>query len=148
LLFLSGKAWKWLLVVPDHRHLSVMTVARPTGINYLPGLISGGGQVVIFAQVFAVMSLIGMVYAMHVEDKLQHIMACVYVGGAFGCTFAGDFLTLFIFWELMSIGSTFLIWLARNSGPRGIPLLMYHTTAAVPPDRPAAALQGRGQLRL
>lgn len=133
--FLSGKAWKWLLVVPSIIAIwSVMTVAPGNygELNYL-GQVLHFGRVdklsLIFAQVFAVMSLIGMVYAMHVDDKLQHIMACVYVGGAFGCTFAADFLTLFIFWEFMSIGSTFLIWLARNpiSTKAGFRYFMYHT---------------------
>ena len=133
--FLSGKGWKWLLVVPSIIAIwSVMTVVPGNygELQYL-GQTLQFGRVdklsLVFAQVFAVMSLIGMVYAMHVEDKLQHIMACVYVGGAFGCTFAADFLTLFIFWEFMSIGSTFLIWLARNpiSTKAGFRYFMYHT---------------------
>ena len=133
--FLPGKAWKWLLLMPPLVAIwSVMSIEPG-----LYGQMSWLGQTLllgrvdklslIFAQVFAVMSLIGMVYALHVDDKLQHIMACVYVGGAFGCTFAGDFLTLFIFWEFMSIGSTFLIWLARNerSTKAGFRYFMYHT---------------------
>jgi multicomponent Na+:H+ antiporter subunit D len=133
--FIGGKGWKWLLMVPSIIAIwSVMTVAPGNygELNYL-GQVLQFGRVdklsLIFAQVFAVMSLIGMVYAMHVEDKLQHIMACVYVGGAFGCTFAADFLTLFIFWEFMSIGSTFLVWLSRNpeATKAGFRYFMYHT---------------------
>ncbi|MBU1228446.1 MAG: Na(+)/H(+) antiporter subunit D [Proteobacteria bacterium] len=133
--FLRGKAWKWLLLIPPVIAIwSVMTVSPGFygELNYLGQKLMMGRVdklSLVFAQVFAVMSLIGMVYALHVEDKLQHIMACVYVGGAFGCTFAGDLLTLFIFWELMSIGSTFLIWLARNpvSTKAGFRYFMYHT---------------------
>ncbi len=134
--FLPGKTgWKWLLLVPPIVAIwSVMTIAPG---EY--GQVAWLGQTLhfgrvdklslIFAQVFAIMSLIGMVYALHVDDRLQHIMACVYVGGAFGCTFAGDYLTLFIFWEMMSIGSTFLIWLARNpvSTKAGFRYFLYHT---------------------
>ncbi len=133
--FLRGKAWKWLLLIPPAIAIySVMTITPGMygELNYLGQKLLLGRVdklSLIFAQVFAVMSFIGMVYALHVEDKLQHIMACVYVGGAFGCTFAGDLLTLFIFWELMSIGSTFLIWLARNpvSTKAGFRYFLYHT---------------------
>ena len=133
--FLYGKAWKWLLLIPPIIAIySVMTIAPGSygEMQYLGQKLMMGRVdklSLIFAQVFAVMSLIGMVYALHVEDKLQHIMACVYVGGAFGCTFAGDFLTLFIFWELMSIGSTFLIWLSRNERATraGYRYFLYHT---------------------
>ncbi|MGL4208801.1 MAG: Na(+)/H(+) antiporter subunit D, partial [Candidatus Adiutrix sp.] len=68
----------------------------------------------IFVQVFAVMSLAGMIFALHVEDKAQHIAALLYVAGGLGCVLAGDYLTLFAFWELMAIGSTFLIMLGRT----------------------------------
>ena len=67
----------------------------------------------VFAHVFAIQAFIGFVYAWHVEDRYQHIAACMYVAGAFGCVFARDYLTLFLFWEIMSVASTFLIWLRR-----------------------------------
>jgi multicomponent Na+:H+ antiporter subunit D len=38
----------------------------------------------------------------------------MYAGGALGVTFAGDFFSLYIFWELLAISSTFLI-LARRT---------------------------------
>ncbi len=69
-----------------------------------------------FAHVFAVQSLIGMIFALHLPERRQHIAASLYVGGAFGCVFAGDYLTLFIFWELMSVASTCLVWF--NDNPR------------------------------
>ena len=38
----------------------------------------------------------------------------MYIGGALGAVFAGDLITLYIFWEIMAIASTMLI-LARRS---------------------------------
>ena len=38
----------------------------------------------------------------------------LYAGSALGAVFAGDFITLFVFWELLAITSVFLIW-ARDS---------------------------------
>ena len=40
--------------------------------------------------------------------------AFVYAGSAIGVAFAGDLITLFIFWELMAIGSTLVVW---SGGP-------------------------------
>lgn len=82
----------------------------------------------VFAQVFAIMSVAGMIFAMHLEDKGQHIAASLYVAGGFGCVFAGDFLTLFVFWELMAIGSSFLVFLnrTRESTLAGFRYFLYH----------------------
>lgn len=68
----------------------------------------------VFIQVFAVMSLAGLIFSLHVEDRWQHVAAMFYVAGGMGCVLAGDFITLFFFWEIMAIGSTFLIMLGRT----------------------------------
>ena len=68
----------------------------------------------IFSIVFSLMALIGMVFALHVDDDAQHVSALVYAGGALGVTFAGDFLSLYVFWELMAISSAALVFLKRE----------------------------------
>jgi multicomponent Na+:H+ antiporter subunit D len=68
----------------------------------------------VFSYVFCLMACVGMVYALHVKDDFQHISALTYVGGALGVTFAGDFLSLYLFWELMAISSVLLVWLRRE----------------------------------
>ena len=68
----------------------------------------------IFSYVFSIMAFLGMVYALHVEDDTQHVTALTYAGGALGVTFAGDFLSLYVFWELMAISSVLLVWLRRE----------------------------------
>jgi len=68
----------------------------------------------VFSYVFSIIALLGMVYALHVDDDSQHLSALTYAGGALGVTFAGDFLSLYIFWELMAVSSVFLIWLRRE----------------------------------
>ncbi len=64
----------------------------------------------IFSYVFSIVALLGMIYALHVKDDGQHVTALTYAGGALGVTFAGDFLSLYVFWELMAISSAFLVW--------------------------------------
>ncbi|MBI2069958.1 MAG: Na(+)/H(+) antiporter subunit D [Elusimicrobia bacterium] len=68
----------------------------------------------VFCYVFSLMALIGMVYALHVNDDAQHVSALTYVGGALGVTLAGDFLALFIFWELMAVAAVLIVWLRRD----------------------------------
>ncbi len=68
----------------------------------------------IFSYVFSIMALLGMIYALHVKEDSQHIASLVYAGGALGVTFAGDFLSLYIFWELLAIASALLVLLRRE----------------------------------
>jgi multicomponent Na+:H+ antiporter subunit D len=68
----------------------------------------------VFAYVFTLMAVVGMIYALHVKDDAQHVSALTYAGSALGITFAGDFLSLFLFWELAAVSAVFLIWLQRE----------------------------------
>jgi len=68
----------------------------------------------VFSYIFSLLALLGMVYALHVDDDAQHVAALTYAGGALGVTFAGDFLSLFVFWELMALSAALLIWLRRQ----------------------------------
>ena len=84
---------------------------------------------IVFGHVFAIQSLLGILYALHLTEKPQHMAALTYVAGGFGCVFAGDYLSLFLFWELMSVGSTFLVWLnnTQRSTKAGFRYFLFHT---------------------
>ncbi len=69
----------------------------------------------VFSYVFSIMALLGMIYSLHVDDDYQHVAALTYAGGALGVTFAGDFLSLYIFWELMAVSSALLVWWRREA---------------------------------
>ena len=68
----------------------------------------------IFALIFFIASWLGVIYALHVDDTLQHVAALIYAGAAIGAALAGDLVTLFICWELTAIASVFLIWARRT----------------------------------
>ena len=68
----------------------------------------------IFGYIFTLISFIGVIFALKVEDDTQHVAAFVYAGSALGVTFAGDLFSLYIFWELMAVASTFLILASRT----------------------------------
>src|SRR3989338_7993599 len=86
-----------------------------------------------FAYVFSSAALIGAIYAPHVKDVSQHVAAFVYAGSSLGATFAGDFLTLFVFWELMAFASVWLIWSRRvkASIEAGYRYLLVHAVGGV-----------------
>jgi multicomponent Na+:H+ antiporter subunit D len=69
----------------------------------------------VFAHVFTLMSFLGFLYGLHVKDDSQPMAACFYIGGSLGVTFAGDYLTVFIFWEMMAFGSVFLVWARQTA---------------------------------
>lgn len=66
----------------------------------------------VFATVFSIMAFAGGIFAYKHARIIEIASAFVYAGGALGVTFAGDLFTLFIYWELMAVGSTLVIWAA------------------------------------
>lgn len=68
----------------------------------------------VFGYIFALNSVAAAVFAFRLEDMRQQLAALFYIGSALGAVFAGDMLTLYIFWEMMAVSSTFLI-LARQT---------------------------------
>ena len=63
----------------------------------------------IFGLAFLIAAFLNAIYAMHTDDQLQDGMALAYAGAAVAATFAGDLMTLFIFWEITAVSSVFLI---------------------------------------
>lgn len=82
----------------------------------------------IFGIIFAFIAFAGSLYSFHVKETFQHCAALLYVGSALGVIFAGDFFTLFIYWEIMAVASTVLIWARRNKDAKkaGFRYLIYH----------------------
>lgn len=68
----------------------------------------------IFGYIFHIAAFLAGLYALKVEDGIQHLSGMVYAGAAIAAVFAGDLISLFIFWELTAISSVFLIWASRN----------------------------------
>ncbi|MBU0970617.1 MAG: Na(+)/H(+) antiporter subunit D, partial [Proteobacteria bacterium] len=72
----------------------------------------------IFAYVFTIMTFLGVLFALQVKDNLQHVAGLVYAGSTLGVVLAGDFLSLYLFWEIMAVSSTFLIIASRTRESR------------------------------
>jgi len=69
----------------------------------------------VFGYIIHIAAFLAIIYALHIRDKMQQLATLIYVAGALGAIFAGDLITLFIFWELMAISSVFLIWARRST---------------------------------
>ena len=82
----------------------------------------------VFGYVFVVMAFIGFIYSIHLKKSGQHVAAALYIGSALGVTFAGDFIALFIFWEIMALSSTYLIWARKTQASHnaGFRYLLVH----------------------
>ena len=70
----------------------------------------------IFCLIFLIATFLSALYAWHIRDTFQHVSAFIYAGAALSALTAGDLLTLFVFWELVSLGSVGLIWARRGEG--------------------------------
>ncbi|CCM78220.1 Na(+)/H(+) antiporter subunit D [Rhizobium mesoamericanum] len=137
--FLNGRVRKaYLLVIPALAILAVLTM-QPGNYGALQFI---GQEIliakvdklsVVFATVFTIMALIGTVYALHLTHADQHVAAFVYVGGALGVLFAGDYLTLYMFWETMALASAYLVFAQGGGQAIGAAFryLMVHITGGV-----------------
>jgi multicomponent Na+:H+ antiporter subunit D len=86
-----------------------------------------------FGYLFHLAAFIDIVYALHVKDTVQHVAGLAYAASAVGAVFAGDLLTLFVFWELLALTSVFLIWARRTDRAysAGIRYLLFQILSGV-----------------
>lgn len=64
----------------------------------------------LFGTVFTLMAFTGAWFAWSMRRPVELPSAFLYAGSALGVVFASDWLTLFIYWELMAVGSTVVVW--------------------------------------
>ncbi len=116
LLYLSnGNHWNYDIIGQES------TLLRVDGLSLLFGLI------------FQLAALIWAVFALHVRASIEHVSALVYVGAALGAVFAGDLISLFIFWEILAVSSAFLIWArgSQRSSGAGLRYLLVHVVSGL-----------------
>jgi len=84
-------------------------------LGYTLALVKGDALSRLFASIFAIMAFAGGLFALNQQRVTELAAAFCYAGSAIGVTFAGDLLTVFIFWELMAVASTLVVWSAGPS---------------------------------
>lgn len=92
-----------------------LTLLRVDSLSYLTGVI------------FAIITLLAILYAAAFAPARLHLFALLYAGASMGVVFAGDWITLFFFWEVMAVTSAFLIWQeAGEAIGAGYRYLLFH----------------------
>lgn len=67
-----------------------------------------------FSVVFHLAAALNVIYAMHERSRITATAGLAYAGAAIAALYAGDFLTLFVYWELTAFTSVFLILIRRS----------------------------------
>jgi multicomponent Na+:H+ antiporter subunit D len=83
--------------------------------------------------VFAIMVFVGGLYAFRIARWYELSAAFAYAAGAIGVCFAGDLITLFLYWELMALFSTVVVWCGGTPAARaaGIRYAIMHLLGGV-----------------
>ena len=68
-----------------------------------------------FALVFHIAAALNVIYGMHEKCRITPTAGLAYAGAAIAALFAGDFITLFIYWELTAFTSVILILIGGSA---------------------------------
>jgi len=88
---------------------------------------------IIFGNIFSLITIIGFIYILHTRDTFEYMSAMLYAGCALGVVFAGDLLTLFVFWEMLTLCSVALTLARRKDASRkaAFRYLLVHVTGGL-----------------
>jgi multicomponent Na+:H+ antiporter subunit D len=87
----------------------------------------------LFGYLFHIAAVIAAIYSLHVKNWVALSTGMLYAGSAVGTVFAGDLITLFVFWELLAVTSVFQIWVrkSKRSGGAGLRYLLMHIASGL-----------------
>jgi multicomponent Na+:H+ antiporter subunit D len=82
----------------------------------------------LFGLIFSLIAAVGSLYALHVRKGGEHVATLLYAGGALGVVYAGDWVTAFVWWELMAMASLVVVWSGNTDRARaaGLRYLFVH----------------------
>jgi multicomponent Na+:H+ antiporter subunit D len=87
---------------------------------------------IIWGYIFCVAGVLNGIFGLHEKCKITDTSALIYTGAGIGAVFAGDLITLFIFWELLALSSVFIVWRGGpKSYPAGMRYLAMHILSGV-----------------
>ena len=90
-------------------------------------------QAKLFGYLFHIAALVAGIYSFHLRDPWQVSTALLYAASAVGVAFAGDMLSLFLWWEGLAITSVFQIWGRRTKEAEesGFRYLFFHVSSGL-----------------
>lgn len=107
--------------------------ATATYLDYTIEIVEGSPVRRLFATIFSIMAFVGGLYAFRTARGFELAAAYAYGAGAVGVSFAGDLITFFLFWELMAIFSTIIVFCGGTERARaaGIRYAIVHLLGGV-----------------
>jgi multicomponent Na+:H+ antiporter subunit D len=102
-----------LLALDHGSHLQVEFLGYTVKLLYCDRLS------LLFGYIFHIAAFLTLLYALSEKNDVDYVAGLLYAGSALGVVFAGDFLSLFVFWEMMTISSVSLIWARRTERSLG-----------------------------
>jgi multicomponent Na+:H+ antiporter subunit D len=131
-----NKARKLYLIVLAALGLLGVALLKPQtswGFAVLPGLeltfLHADPLSLIMGYIFAIIGGAALLYSVEVTKETgEYICGLLYLGSALGAVFAGDFFTLYIFWEIMALSSLGLIWYSKTerATSAGMRYILFH----------------------
>jgi multicomponent Na+:H+ antiporter subunit D len=116
----------WLLTVPAGLHL------RTTLFGFEVVLFAVDIYSRLLGVTLAFVATVGVGYTFAVgDDRRQTALALAYVGAGLGVAFAGDWLSLVVFWELMAVCATVFVWYRTSDRRSGVRYAIYHELGAL-----------------
>ncbi|NQU59234.1 MAG: Na(+)/H(+) antiporter subunit D, partial [Rhodospirillales bacterium] len=73
----------------------------------------------LFGYLFHLATFLAVIFSLHVKDTGQHVSGLLYAGSALGAVYAGDMITLFLFWEMLAVTSAYLVLAGRTKRSQG-----------------------------
>ncbi|MDI6889590.1 MAG: Na(+)/H(+) antiporter subunit D [Thermodesulfovibrionales bacterium] len=64
----------------------------------------------LFGYIYHLIAFIIILYSLHLKDNAQHVAGFIYAGSSLGVVFAGDLISLYLFWEMMTFSAVVLVW--------------------------------------
>ncbi|WP_405243933.1 Na(+)/H(+) antiporter subunit D [Lentisalinibacter salinarum] len=128
IVLLAPLATLWAIwQVPDG------VVATVPFLDYQIEPVEGSDVRRLFATIFAIMAFAGGLFSFRQARWYELAAANAYAAGAVGVSFAGDLITLFLFWELMALFSTVIVWAGGTPAARaaGIRYAVMHLIGGV-----------------
>lgn len=101
-------------------------LALPEGTHFLLPLIDQqvilakvDDMAMVFGLIFHLAAIFGAVYSWDSKNNTERVFALLYAGAAQGVVFAGDMLSLFLFWESLTVCAAVIIWTRGTAQARG-----------------------------
>ena len=87
----------------------------------------------LFGHIFSLLTIIAFVYILHTRDDLEYVSGMVYAGSALGVVFAGDLMSLFVFWEMLALCAVGCTLARRTDAAKGAAFryLLFHVAGGV-----------------